>query len=753
MSPVKSFCVLLLALVVAPLWAEPLQFQFHAPASVTDADTGTALRDLAERVLPVYQDAETERYLANLSMLQLVAGNYAAAADTRRSLQDRERNAGTGRPTSLAVVFDIYTHAKATEAADRVPFAQAFGQSFRAEVSVLGDQDAYAVATRFETPPAPFQGALQNLLDRVRAKPSVDLDEALELVRGYVAYDAYRSFGPLVGPLVADDEQQRYVSEDDVLIEVPGSPGIHARLVRPKRVSKPLPALLEFTIQAPTEDPMASAAHGYVGIVAYTRGKNVSGKNATKEFVMPFEHDGEDASAVIDWIAGQSWSDGRVGMYGNGYSGFAAWAAAGQAPEALKAIATADPMVPGISFPMESHVFKNAAYRWAIANTETKYGTGGDDTAWSALNRAWYASGKSYRDLDRLAKMPSRVFRRWLNHPSYDLFWQALIPFREEFADIDIPVLTMAGYYTSGEVGAWYYFNRHHRYRRNADHTLLLGPYDDAALRDRPSPALHGYTLDAAALVDLRELRYQWFDSIFKGGAKPALLKGRINYEVMGTNEWRYAPSLDAMTGGTQRLYLDAAVVAGEQRLARSKPSAAKAVPQTINFADRSDADWLPSADIISKTLDVHNGVVFVSEPLRQPVEISGVLSGRLDFKINKLDVDLNVALYEQLPGGEYLRLSAPYEFRASYVRDSVHRHLLKAGERQRFTFKSEQMMSRRLQPGSRMVLVLGVNKRPDREINYGTGNDVSADSVADAAAPLKIEWYGSSFIDIPGRR
>jgi putative CocE/NonD family hydrolase len=753
MSPVRLVCFLWLALVVAPLWADPLQFQFHAPASVTDADTGTALRDLAERVLPVYQDADTERYLSNLSMLQMVAGNYAAAADTRRSLQDRQRSTGTVRSVSLTVVFDIYTHAKATEAADRIPFAQAFGQSFRAEVSVLGDQDAYAVATWFEMPPSSFQGTLQNLLDRLRAKPSVDLDEALELVRGYVAYDAYRSFSPLVGPLVAADEQQRYVSQDDVLIEIPDGPGIHARLVRPKRVSKPLPALLEFTIQAPTEDPKASAAHGYVGIVAYTRGKSVSGKNATKEFVMPFEHDGEDASAVIDWIARQPWSDGRVGMYGNGYSGFAAWAAAGQAPEALKAIATADPMVPGISFPMESHVFKNAAYRWAIANTETKYGTGGDAAAWRALDRAWYASGKPYRDLDRLAKMPSRVFRRWLNHPSYDLFWRKLIPFREEFADIDIPVLTMAGYYASGEVGAWYYFSRHHRYRRNADHTLLLGPYDDAAMREGVSSVLHGYALDAAALVDLRELRYQWFASIFKGGARPPLLKGRINYEVMGANEWRYAASLDAMAGGTQRLYLDATAVAGERRLARNKPPAAKAVLQTVDFADRSDADRLPSADIASKSLDVHNGVVFASEPLRQPVEISGALSGRLDFKINKLDVDLNVTLYEQSPDGGYLRLSDPYEFRASYVRDSIHRHLLKAGERQQLAFKSEQMMSRRLQPGSRMVLVLGVNKRPDREINYGTGNDVGAESVADAAAPLRIEWYGSSYIDIPGRR
>jgi hypothetical protein len=49
--------------------------------------------------------------------------------------------------------------------------------------------------------------------------------------------------------------------------------------------------------------------------------------------------------------------------------------------------------------------------------------------------------------------------------------------------------------------------------------------------------------------------------------------------------------------------------------------------------------------------------------------------------------------------------------------------------------------------------MVLGNNKRPDREINYGAGNDVSEESLADGKIPLKIRWYGDSYIDIPVRR
>jgi hypothetical protein len=107
--------------------------------------------------------------------------------------------------------------------------------------------------------------------------------------------------------------------------------------------------------------------------------------------------------------------------------------------------------------------------------------------------------------------------------------------------------------------------------------------------------------------------------------------------------------------------------------------------------------------------------------------------------------------LYELLPSGEYLELFDPaYEFRASYARDRVHRHLLKAGERQKVSFTSDRLTSRRLQAGSRLVVVLGINKRADRQINYGGGDDVSVEALEDGTEPVKIRWYSDSYIDIP---
>ena len=43
-------------------------------------------------------------------------------------------------------------------------------------------------------------------------------------------------------------------------------------------------------------------------------------------------------------------------------------------------------------------------------------------------------------------------------------------------------------------------------YNPRANHTLLVGPYDEGVMRRGPSPVLQGYTVDPVALVDLRRV-------------------------------------------------------------------------------------------------------------------------------------------------------------------------------------------------------------------------------------------------------
>lgn len=728
------------------------EFEFHAPASARDNRAAALMRDLAERVLPIYQENHPERYLANLAALQLVAGDYAAAEATRESLRERRQAAKGARVAGAPILYDIYVRARALEAKERVPFEQAFTQRYREVVSRLSDLDAYAVTGLPRVSMASLETALQDGFNQRRARGSISLADAVSLVWAFFSYDAYRRFNVLIDTLGAEDDRRRYLIDEKVVIRAEDGARISAVVVRPRTAAKPLAALLEFTIYADTRNlARECAAHGYAGVVAYAR----AGAKGP-ESIAPFEHDAADASAVVAWIARQPWSDGRVGMYGDGYSAYPPWAAAKHAPPALKAIATSDATAPGINFPMEGSIFQNTAYRWLsrVAGRRASAAGSDDDARWQALYRTWYLNGDACGDLDGLSGEPSAALHRWLDHPSYDRYWQELIPSSEQFARIDIPVLSISGYYADAEVGALYYFEQLERYHPRADQTLLLGPYEEGAVQREGPAALKSYPIDPVAAIDLRALRYEWFNFVLRGGAKPALLLDRVNYQVMGANAWRHVSSLAAMSDGSLRFYLDPAQSGDFHRLTRSKSADAAYLRQTVDLADRRDADWKAPSDIEGKSLAVRDGAAFVSEPLPQALELSGAFGGQLDFVANKMDMDVTISLYEQLPGGEYLQLFDPaYEFRASYVADRAHRRLLQAGARQQLDFRSERITSHLLPAGSRLVVVLGINKRPDQEVNYGTGGNVRDEYIEHAEVPLMIRWYGSSYIDIPIRK
>lgn len=501
-------------------------------------------------------------------------------------------------------------------------------------------------------------------------------------------------------------------------------------------------------------DARRGASNGYAGIIGLPRGKGCS-----PDDVKIYDRDSSDAAALIDWIGMQPWSDGRVGMYGGSYSGFTQWAAAKRMPKALKALMAQAPAAPGIDVPMEGNVFWNFVYPYPFYTTNTRGlddATYNDSERWRRLDRNWYTSGRAYRDMDRIDGTPNPHWHRWIDHPSYDSYWQSLIPYGKEFARIDIPVLATAGYYYGGPGAAVYYLTEHYKHNPSAEHYLVIGPYEHFIAQrgtidafGNPTDNIAGYPIDPVAQMDMGDLRFQWFDYVLRGGPRPAILKDRINYQVTGANAWKHAPSIAAMAKQARRFHLGAAKSGQAHVLSEKKPAAGEHVTLTVNLADRSDVDRVAPGGSVSNEVDTWDAVEFVSGPFTRSTEVSGLFSGHFAFITNKRDFDFNVQLYELTPKGEYVALP-PYWSRASYVRDLTQRHLLTPGKRQELDFRSMRLMSRQFQAGSRLVLVLGVLKQSGMQINYGSGKDVSDESVSDAGEPLSIDWMGDSFIEIP---
>jgi putative CocE/NonD family hydrolase len=735
--------------------------QEQVPVGPIDSPTALAqsVPALAGKVIAVYREPDRRLYLDNLFRLQLASGAYDVAAKTIDSV--RALDAGDSSLVARArhLQYAILAHARVREATAHVSFENAFEQAFRDTFVRLDDRtSAHAIRLFIAMDQAALQRDLLAKLEQYKGRTSLPVADALELIRSYQVDDAYRSFAALSARLIAEDDARRYFIDRDVRVRTPDGGTVCTLIVRPRTAPARIPALLQYTIYVDAlrnfADARRSASNGYAGILALVRGKGCS-----PDDVRIYERDSADAAAVIDWISTQPWSDGRVGMQGGSYSGFTQWAAAKRMPKALKALFAQAAAAPGIDVPMEGNVFWNFVYPYPFYTTNTKLlddATYNDAERWQRLDRNWYRSGRAYRDLDKIDGTPNQHWQTWIAHPSYDGYWQQQIAYGKDFAKIDIPVLQTAGYYYGGPGAAVYYLTEHYQHNPNAQHYLVIGPYDHFTAQcgtidafGGKLEAIAGYPLDPVAQVDLGDLKYQWFDYVLRGAPKPALLQDRINYEVTGANVWKHAPSLPAMAARTMRFHLDPSRSGQSYRLSEPRPAGDGATRLTVDLADRSDVERVDAESGVTDSIDARNGVTFVGDPIPDAFEWSGLFSGHLELMTNKRDFDFAVQPYVLSPQGKYTALP-PYWSRASYVEDATQRHLLTPGKRQTLNFTSRRLISHRAEPGSRLVIVLSVIKESGRQINYGTGKDVSDETLAEAHEPLTIEWFVGSFIDMP---
>ncbi|UNY97242.1 CocE/NonD family hydrolase [Zhouia spongiae] len=526
-----------------------------------------------------------------------------------------------------------------------------------------------------------------------------------------------------------------YIIRDSVSIPTRSGVDIAAVIVQKKNDTIPLPAILFYTTyyQGKTDNYFAkiSADRGYVGVLAYARGI----KTDLKHYA-PYEHEATDIYDIIAWISKQPWCNGDVGMYGGSYTGFSQWSAVKNVHPALKTIVPQVAVMPGFDVPMENNVQMNLGLYWSHDNIYKR------KPIRRSLPFEWFENGIAFKDMDSLLGYKNAIFQKWLQHPAYDTYWQSMVPTAKEYGDINIPVLSTTGYYDGSQIGAIQYFKLHNKYNKKADHYIVIGPYDHWGGQRNPAKNLMGYEIDDVANVSMVDLAYQWFDYILKGAPKPELLKNKINYQVMGTNEWRHVSTMRDINNDTLTFFLD------HKNLSTSKPGKGFE-KQMVDFKDRENQNNYFTPEIIFDTLDASNGLIYTSEPLEKDVVVNGSFSGHLFATINKKDIDISLAIYEQMPDGKYFFLTR-FVGRASYAKDNSKRQLLQPGKKENIPISNTRFVSKKISKGSRLVILLNINKHPFEVINYGSGKPVPFETIKDAGKPLQIKWHNDSFIKVP---
>jgi len=492
------------------------------------------------------------------------------------------------------------------------------------------------------------------------------------------------------------------------------------------------------------------ASHGYAFALVDVRGRGNSGG----EFE-PFANEPRDGHDAVEWLAKQSFCDGKVAMWGGSYAGFDQWATAKEFPPRLATIVPAAAAHPPLDYPSYHNVGETYDMQWF---TFTSGRTGqqnlfADQKFWSTKFLDAYKKHIPFKSLDSFVGNPSANFQRILKHPVADAYYDAMVPSREQFQKITLPVLTITGQYDGDELGALAFYRDHIANaspEARTKHFLIIGPWDHVGTRT-PTDEVGGVKFGSAAIVDLNHLHRQWYDWTMRNGPKPEFLRNQVAYYLLapgnsGANgEWKYADNFETLVANPKIFYLDskngdANGVFRSGSLTEKQPSEGSDT-FTYDPLDTTRGERVDGTDPKEKTSGIDqtyavsigkDGLVYHTEPLPNETPLVSCPQLTLWVSIDTLDTDLQAHLYEIQPDGTSIVLWS--DIRRLRYRESLREpKLVKPGEIVRCDFNPGLFVARRLMKGSRIRLVISSPNSILWQKNYNSGGVVADETAKDA--------------------
>jgi putative CocE/NonD family hydrolase len=540
---------------------------------------------------------------------------------------------------------------------------------------------------------------------------------------------------------------------------------LNATLYRPKSQKEALPVIFELTPYISDSYHNRAyyfAQHGYVFAIVDVRGRG----NSEGQFD-PFTQEPQDGHDVVEWLATQPWSNGKVAMWGGSYAGYDQWLTLREFPPHLATVVPVAAPHVGVDFPTSYNVWGSYDMQWLTytSGATPQQNLFAESSFWIEKFREMYLHHRPYKELDKIVGNESTVFQKWVSHPAFDAYWQKLDIRPEEYKKINIPILTITGDYDDDQPGAMTYYRDHMKYgteEAKRKHYLIIGPWDHAGTRT-PNKEVGGLSFADASVVDMNKLHTDWYDWTMKGGKAPEFLKQRVAYYVVGAEQWKYADSLDSISNAKQTLYLNSSNREANDAfhsgsLTQEKPGAALPDQYVYDPLDVRPAE-LEREEVNNYITDERyalnlfgDGVVYHSPAFTEDTEISGFVKLVAWMSIDVPDTDFSVNLYEILPDGKSIQLTRDI-LRARYRDSWTTEKLAKPGEIDRYEFSGFTFFSRRVSKGSRLRLVLASPNSIYLEKNYNSGGVVEEESGTDARTAHITLYHDRdhpSFLELP---
>jgi putative CocE/NonD family hydrolase len=557
-----------------------------------------------------------------------------------------------------------------------------------------------------------------------------------------------------------------YDVEMSRMIPVRDGVSLEAWIFKPAHLAAKAPAVLELTqydIDGARRGEFATyVRRGYVFVQVEVRGRGKSGGEKTEDLGEQVGLDGHD---VVEWIAAQPWSDGHVVMYGGSYVGMTQWRTATQVPPHLSGIAPYVPIYPGWDIPNTNGIpqsWTNVILGYTSGRSLNEGFIQRQDY-WYGKMLEEYAAYRPFRELDSAIGVAqddwwmldsngkkTSMFKVWLDHVGDEGFNLAAEPKASDYGRMTFPVLAATGYFDDDQPGALRYYRNHEAHapaEALSRSYLVIGPWDHGGTQ-RPSKTIMGITIPDAAVLDMPGFQADWEDWILGRGGKPAFFRDRVAYFMLGTNEWRYAPSLQAASSGSDATFCLSDAAGTPSDLFHSGElvqTAPRVQPPAVVVSDPHEvpevgmAQYVADEDLTSQFRDFQKrAIVFHSEPLAHDMEVAGHMRLRLVTQADAPDFDLWAQVLMVMPDGSTIRLGE--DIRRARFRDGPFtEELLKPGQIAGIPFEF-YWMARRIPAGARIRVTIAPLNSPSNQKNYNTGGRVGYEKIEDArVANIKV--------------
>ena len=545
---------------------------------------------------------------------------------------------------------------------------------------------------------------------------------------------------------------------------------LEAWIFKPSQMKAKAPAVLELTQYdidgSRNQDFKTFVQRGYVFVQVEVRGRGRSGGEKSENLGLQVGRDGRDA---VEWVASQPWSDGHVFMYGGSFVGMTQWRTAAQLPPHLSGIAPYVPIYPGWDVPNTNGIPQawSAVILGYVAGRTLNTDFIGSDY-WQKKMLEHYVAQGSFGTLDEAIGIAQddwwmvdgrgrklSFMKMWLDHVGDEAFNLAAEPKPADFANMNFPVFTATGFFDDDQPGALHYYSRYSQYAQANEVRnllLLIGPWDHTGTQ-HPARTINGLPIPANAVLDMNKLHADWYDWVLGRGPRPALLRDRVAYYMMGADEWRSAHTLEgASSGKNASFFLHSPSgtpknLSAPGELSPSRPGAEP--PATIV----SDPRTLPELAVANELADENllsqfrakqrDALVFQSARLAQSTEVAGHMRLNLILQSDAPDFDLWAEVQMVKPDGSAVTLGQ--DIRRARFRDGFFKQeLLKPGEVVAMPFEFN-WLAWRVPAGARLRLVLMPLNSPIYQKNYNTGGRIGYEDPKNArVAHIRLFHDGS---------